>query len=264
MKKYLEVAKLRFKSQLAWRFDIMASVLISLVKILFAIIVWGAVFGTQDTVAGFTLQTMVSYYIINAFLSQLDMSESIASDVSSSIRGGTFSKYMILPVKVEGYFLWQMLGMAAMYVLFTSVGIGLCVTLFRIDFVITSDPVLILSAALMVLMGLIMMAQLNFFLGLLTLKFNDIGNFLMIKDLIMEFIKGGLIPLALLPPAVIAVMRCLPFYYITYLPSMLLIGRGGEEITMGLITLAGWMVILLAINSITYERLRRKYDGVGI
>jgi ABC-2 type transport system permease protein len=108
------------------------------------------------------------------------------------------------------------------------------------------------------------MIQLNYFLGLLTLKFQDIYLFLMIKNNLVAFIAGTLIPLALLPELVLQVMRFFPFYYCSYLPSMLLIGRNGEEIGYGLITLTVWVLIFMAINKLAYGRLRVRYDGVGI
>jgi len=42
--KYVEVVKIHFKTQLVWRFDIVFNMLFTLTKILFAYILWGAVF----------------------------------------------------------------------------------------------------------------------------------------------------------------------------------------------------------------------------
>lgn len=264
MRKYLEIAKLTGKAQLSWRFDILASAFIALVRVLFAMIVWGAVFGERQEVAGFTLQTMVSYYVIGAFLSQLDMSQGIAEEVSRRIRDGTFTKYMVIPVKAERYFLFQTLGAATVYILFTLGALAGWVLLFGIDFVVSSDPVMILSAAALALLGLVFMTQLNYFLGILAFKFQDVSNFLMIKDNILELVKGNLVPLALLPAALLSAMRFLPFYHIAYLPAMLLIGRNREEIGLGMVTLLLWMAVFFLINNLAYGRLRRKYDGVGI
>ncbi|MDF2487249.1 MAG: multidrug family transporter permease [Herbinix sp.] len=264
MSKYLEITKITFKAQLAWRFDIAVNVVFTIAKILFAFILWKGIFDQRTTVAGFTFDSMLSYYIINSFLSQLDMSGNVSDELSNRIRSGTFSKYMVIPVNIQGYFLAQTAGASVFYLIFNLIAAIVWIFVFGIEFTFTTNPWLILVALLMVLLGLIFMIQLNYFLGLLTLKFQDIYLFLMIKSNIVVFIAGTLVPLALLPDLVLQVMRYFPFYYISYLPSMLLIGRNVEEIGFGLILLTTWVLLFLIINKITYQRLRVRYDGVGI
>ncbi len=264
MNKYLEISKITFKSQLAWRFDIAVNVVFTIAKILFAYILWHGIFDHRSVVAGFTFDSMLSYYIINSFLSQLDMSDKVSEELSSRIRTGTFSKYMVIPVNIQGYFLAQTAGASVFYLIFNLIAAVVWIFIFGIRFTFTNNIWLILAAILFILLGIIFMIQLNYFLGLLTLKFQDIFLFLMIKNNLVAFIAGTLIPLALLPEIVLQVMRYFPFYYCSYLPSMLFIGRNGEEIGFGLITLTAWVLIFMAINKIAYERLRVRYDGVGI
>ncbi|MDF2905814.1 MAG: multidrug family transporter permease [Herbinix sp.] len=264
MNKYLEISKITFKAQLAWRFDIAVNVVFTIAKILFAFILWRGIFDQRSFVAGFTFDSMLSYYIINSFLSQLDMSDKVSEELSSRIRGGTFSKYMVIPVNIQGYFLAQTAGASVFYLVFNLIAAVVWIFIFGIRFTFTGNPWLILAAVVFVLLGLIFMIQLNYFLGLLTLRFQDIFLFLMIKNNLVAFIAGTLVPLALLPELVLQVMRYFPFYYTSYLPSMLLIGRNGEEIGYGLITLTAWVLSFMVINKIAYERLRVRYDGVGI
>lgn len=264
MKKYLEIAKIVFKSQLAWRFDIAVNVLFTIVKIIFAYLIWDNLFTDRDMIGGFTFHSMLSYYIINSFLSQLDMSDGVSGEISSRIRGGTFSKYMVIPVNIQGYFMAQTAGSSVFYLLFNFIAAIVWIFIFRIKFAFTDNPIFILSAVLMVIMGIIFMIQLNYFLGLLTLKFQDIYLFLMIKNNLLLFITGTMIPLVLLPEVIVRIMRYLPFYYITYLPSMLFIGRSGEEILYGLLLLPAWILFFVIVNRFTYNRLRVRYDGVGI
>ncbi len=264
MRKYIEIIKIVFKSQLAWRFDIATNVLFTIVKIVFAYLLWDNMFSNQEFIAGFTFHSMLSYYIINSFLSQLDMSDGVSGEISSKIREGTFSKYMVIPVNIQGYFIAQTVGASVFYLIFNFIAAMVWIFIFRIKFTFASNPLLILAAVAMVIMGILFMIQLNYFLGLLTLKFQDIFLFLMIKNNLLLFITGTMIPLILLPNIIVDIMRYLPFYYVTYLPSMLLIGRNGEEIRFGLICLPAWLLIFAIINKFTYHRLRIRYDGVGI
>jgi len=264
MRKYLEIGRVLFKAQLSWRFDIAFNMLFTVVKVLFATIVWGAIFGSRDTVAGFTLDAMLTYYIVSSFLSQLEMSEGVSGEISSRIRDGSFSKYMVVPVRMEGHFMARTFGTAALYMIFNLIAAVVWVLLFGIRFTLAGDPALIACAALMVLLGLVFMVQLNFFIGILAFKFQDVWLFLMIKNNLVAFVTGTMVPLALLPEAVVSVMRFFPFYSVTYLPSMLLIGRNAEEALGGLLVLAAWTAALTIGNPLLFRRLRKKYDGVGI
>ena len=59
-------------------------------------------------------------------------------------------------------------------------------------------------------------------------------------------------------------MQALPFYYTAYLPSMLLMGKNGEEAVRGVFIMLGWNLGIRLLEKIVYEKYRVKYDGAGI
>ncbi|MDP4145435.1 MAG: ABC-2 family transporter protein [Bacillota bacterium] len=264
MRKYIEIAKIFFKTQITYRFDVAMTVLFTVSKILFAYILWGAIFGKNETVGGFTFPMMLSYYIVSSFLAQIDMSEGVSREISERIQGGTFSKYMVIPANTQGYFIAQTFGALVFYLLFILAATSLWVFVFNIQLTITGNIPLILAAMVMVIIGLLFMIQLNYFLGILAFKFQDIWIFLMIKNNVIGFITGTLVPLALLPAGIITVMRFFPFYYVTYLPSMLLIGKNESEALTGIIVLSVWLLAFCLLNKFAYKKLRVIFDGVGI
>ncbi|QNO16638.1 ABC-2 family transporter protein [Alkalicella caledoniensis] len=229
-----------------------------------AYVLWGAIFDNRAVVAGFTFNTMISYYIIGSFIAQLDQSSGTGGQISREIRGGQFSKYMVRPMGVFGYFVSQTVGVSVFLLSFNLIAAVLWVFVFRVKFVISYNPFTLLSTLVICGLGLLFMMQLNFYIGILAFKFLDTGMFMMIKDNIMQFVTGSLIPLGLLPTLVQDIMRYFPFYYIIYLPSMLLMGENEGEITVGLVTLIIWNLAFWLLNKLTYKRLRTKYDGVGI
>jgi len=264
MKMYIETAKVLFKTQIAYRFDTIISMVFTISKIVLAYVLWGAIFHNRDLVAGFTFNTMISYYIISSFVAQLDQSSSTGGQIAEEIRVGQFSKYMVRPMNVFGYFFSQTLGVSAFLLTFNLVSALLWVFVFSIDFTVTNNLVTILSALAMCSLGLLLMMQLNFYIGVLAFKFHETGIFMMIKDNIMHFVTGSLIPLTILPTLVQDIMKFFPFYYVIYLPSMLFMGKNEKEIVTGLVTLIVWNLAFWLLNKITYKRLRTKYDGVGI
>ena len=264
IRRYYEVAKINFKVQLIWRFDVVVNMVFTIVKILFAYILWKAIFGENKIVSGFTFNSMLSYYIISSFLAGIDMSKSTSEEICNRVKLGTFSKYMIIPINVQNYFIAKIFGMTCFYFVFNMISAFVWIFIFKIDFAFTSNPVQILISILMIFLGFIFMMKLHFFIGILSFKFLEISFFRMIIENIVEFITGTMIPLVLLPETIVTVMKVFPFYYTTYLPSMLLIGRNSNEAIQGLIILALWVLFFSVVNKVMYKRMRTLFDGVGI
>ena len=264
MHKYLEIAKIHLKDQLVWRTDVALNIIFTISKIIFAYLLWGIIFGEREIVNGFTFYGMMSYYIVSTFLNQLEKSEGVSKEINKQIRAGTFSKYMVVPINIEGYFLAMEFGMTLFYVIFDFLAGAVWIGLFKIKFQFTTNLFVIVCAILIIIIGIIFMVQLNYYLGILTLKYQGIGTFLMIKNNLISFVTGSFIPLALFPDIIVKIMRFLPFYYITYLPSMLLVGYCEDEAVQGIVILLIWCVVLQLVIQYTWNKYVRKYEGVGI
>ena len=264
LKKYVEIAKISFKMQIVWRFDVAFTLSFAVARILFAYILWQAIFGERDEVAGFTLHSMLSYYIVVSFLAGLDMSGRISEEICQGVLGGAFSKYMVVPVGVQGYFCCKSFGASLFYLSFNLIAALVWTFIFRVRFVFAADPAVAAAAVAMALMGLVFMAELHFLIGILSFKFIRIDFFRMIAGNLVEFATGTMIPLILLPETTVALMKFFPFYYAAYLPSMLLTGRNGDEALQGLVVMSMWVLFFYRLNGTVYKRMRTLYEGVGI
>jgi len=264
VRKYLAVAILYFKTQTAFRAHIILTMAFSLGHILFAFLLWSNVLGEQETLAGFTLQSMMTYYIIQSFFTQIELSSGVSGEVSGRIRGGTFMKYIVVPIDVQGYFTAMSLGASGFYVIIDVITCAIWVFLFGVQLTITSSGLMIAAALLLFVLGMIFMIQFNYFLGLLAFKFQDIWIFLMIKDGLIAFLAGTMVPLVLMPGWFVSTMRFTPFYYVTYLPAMMLVDKLHEEAVLGLCVIIGWGALMFLINRLAYGKMRVRFDGVGI
>ena len=85
MKKYLEVAKVYLKVKLMWRADLIFGFISIVMKIIFASLLWGVIFRDKETVAGFMQNSMMAYYLLSAFFTQIDISEKISGEDRKSV-----------------------------------------------------------------------------------------------------------------------------------------------------------------------------------
>lgn len=264
MKKYWEAACIAFKTRTAYRFDTAMQTLSGVARVLFAWLLWSALFQGHDQIMGFTLPAMLLYYLIQSVLVLLDNTEQIAKELGTSIRSGTFSKFLVLPVRVQPYLAAQSLGSAAYTAFFSLAAGALCLAVFPVRMALAPGINSLLLAAALLLLGRVFLSQLHFYLGILTFRYQDIWLFLMIKNNVLAFVTGALVPLALLPEPVLCALRLTPFYHVSYLPALLLMGMGGGEAAEGIMVLAAWNLLFFFLNRRTYGYLRTRYDGVGI
>ena len=264
MKKYWEALIIAFKTRTAYRFDTAMQVFGGVARVLFAWLLWASIYKGRSQVAGFTLDAMILYYLIQSFFAQMDNTGRIAEELSSHIRAGTFSKFLVLPIRIQTYLFAQSLGSAAYTIFFSLAASALCLFVFPIRPVWAALPLDFIQAAALLLLGRVFLSQFHFFLGILTLKYQDIWLFLMIKSNMLAFLSGTMVPLTLMPEGVLKVLRLTPFYSAAHLPAMLLLGKAGGEAPAGMLVLVLWIGIFALLNKQTYAHLRTRYDGVGI
>lgn len=261
----LEVAKTYFKTQVVYRFDVIMTAVATIGRVLFATILWGAIFQNRTLVSGFTYQGMISYYLAASFLTSLDVSASVSREVSSHIRGGTFSVYMVLPFHPLNWFMAKTLGTSAYYGFFSAIGALTAMVFFSINPLNSLDPLALVSALLMVLLSLTFMSAYQFFIGLLAFKFQDISFFLHVQEAVLSLLTGSLFPLSLLPAGIGTFFSFLPFSHVAYTPAMLLTGAlPWQQGVKGLAVLSVWTLSIIILCKRAYSRYRILYDGVGI
>ena len=280
MKKYFEVFRLGFKMQIVWRFDVAMTMAATVGRIVAAWILWQAIFIGKTRVGGFTLEGMLSYYLVASIISSIDFSRNICGEVSELIRAGRFSGHMAAPMDPMGFFCSKSIGESAFHLGFSVVAAAACAFMLRLGasapgvaasiapgVAATLAPVAarLLLAAAMAALGLVFMAIYQYAIGILAFKFLDIDFLMYMLESVNGFATGAFIPLSLLPGAALGALRFLPFTHVVYTPSMLLAGQAGaREGLFGLAALAAWTAAAYAAARFAYGRLRVRYDGVGI
>lgn len=263
IKKYLEIGRISMKTQMAYRFDVYLSAVMPFVRVFLAYALWSVLFTGKETIGGYTMNMMITYYILVAFLARLDQSNNMVWNFANEIREGQFTKYLVKPVSPLGHFMAASFA-KTLYILGVSVAtVFVLALIFRKLFVAPSSMENLALALFIAFLGLIFMSLLNYLTSIMAFKVTEIAGIHLLKYNIVEFLSGMLIPLMLLPSGVQQVMRFFPFYYIQYLPASLYLGKNTDEVLTGIAVLTLWIIALYFVSEYTYHRLRRKYEGVG-
>ncbi|MCL2058233.1 MAG: ABC transporter permease [Oscillospiraceae bacterium] len=265
MKKYFAIGRILFKAQSAYRFDVLMTATGMIWRIVFAWILWGAIFTGREMVGGFTHSAMLSYYVVSSFFATMEMSYGVVGEVSARIKGGTFSKFMVIPSNPQLHFLSQTVGASVYYGLFAALAAVAGTLAFRIDMIFTGNLFNVFLALATFLLGTVFMNSFQFFMGLWAFKYHDTIFLTHVPAMIISFFTGELVPLSLLPGGIAGALRYFPFTHVVYTPTMLLTGgMEAREGAIGLVALAAWAAVMATISQFAYGKLRKKYEGVGI
>lgn len=264
MKKYLEVANITLKQQIAYRFDIAFGVVLSFLRIILAFILWGILFKDRNEIAGFTYKMMITYYIVMSFLKRLDTTDSIVRQLSVEIREGMFTKYLTRPINPFWFFTFSTYSKSLFIFGINLAATIMYILVFKQYIILHTNFYACLSAIVIFLLGINFLISLNYFIAVLSFKFIDIDAFNMIKNNFMEFLMGALIPLGIMPIWLQAIMKYFPFYYVYYLPARLFMNLGGSEVPMAILVLISWNLAMYFLMNKVYKTLLIRYEGVGL
>ncbi len=186
--------------------------------------IWKAVFlsSGESTFSGFTMIDMTVYLFLTNianFLTSTDSTYAIAEE----IKDGSIIMRMIKPVNVDLSILFFELGNKVIVTscVFIPVMIGIeiykYVTLGYVAFKIIPFLLFILSISLSYLLAF----YINLLFGYLAFFLMNLWGFSILKDSIIKFFSGAIIPLAFFPDVIRTIFEQLPFASLTYTPVMI-------------------------------------------
>ena len=127
-----------------------------------------------------------------------------------------------------------------------------------------SEPWRLAAAVPALFLSALVQFTIAYCFGLMTFWFLEIQGLVVLSMAVEAVLGGQIFPLDLLPPALHAIARFLPFYYQMYFPAAILTGRiGPTETAEGLALQAGWVVLLLLLAHALWVRGLRRHTAVG-
>ncbi|MGH2371135.1 MAG: ABC transporter permease, partial [Chloroflexota bacterium] len=237
---------------LAMRFDFVVSLVITLLSSWILVNVWRAVFAGSAAIRGtYTESEFITYIAVAQVVNLARMGLSNRQIVYRSmgyVRSGQIAIDLVRPLDVQAmrYAEWAavflcdaLLVAAPVWIVWYVVG-GI------------SAPASPLYGALFVvsfLLGWLVMSGLHYLVNMATIWSEDFLGIQMARTALQEFFGGSLIPLAIMPPAFLAIAAVLPFQAIVFTPVWIYLGRlQGGALFWALTVQVLWGVGLLLLG----------------
>lgn len=229
--------------------------------------IWKAVYQSSgnETFMGFTMVDMMVYIFLTniaGFLTGTDSTYSIAEE----IKDGSIIMRLIKPVKVDLSFLFFELGNKVMILscVFIPVILGLEIYRYIVLGYVAFHPVRLLLFMFSISISYLLAFYLNLIFGYLAFFLMNLWGFNILKESIIKFFSGAIIPIAFFPPMVRTIFEYLPFASLTYTPVMIYMEKyNGSTLLLNLGLQLLWLSAFIGFSNLIWKWAERRLAVQG-
>lgn len=258
--KYITMAKISIKRSLAFKYNIILEIIISMINIIILQNFWSFIYSENIEKIFF----MSNYVLIGEIISSC-YSFKTPERIIKSIKTGLIEIDLIRPWNCILAYFFEEIGSLITNIIFK------CFPLFLIFSVISKNSILSMKdffiLILGIFLGLIILFSIRFMAILSAFWFNEALSFLILTDIIIKLFSGKFIPSWLMPNCLNNVLKFLPFMWI-YQKQIELILSNKDKLAIKLITNLGilsfWAItLILLLNYTWYKKVLKKMSING-
>jgi len=226
MRLYIELIKIGFQEQIAYRFNAFLRVFRQIIFVFVQIALWRALLsgaGEVDIPGGtITFSEMITYVIISTVISML-VSSKIVGKIDSRIKTGEISIDLIKPIGFKTYHLFLNFGEVFFQIIFQVIPLLIvaCI-LMVIGFPGYKDFFLFLAS---LINGVILHFQIFFVIGLIGFWHLNVWQLAWFFDNMLWLFSGAFIPLWFFPEVLASIAEFLPFKLVYFVPISIFLGK---------------------------------------
>ena len=189
----------------------------------------------------------------------------LASGIALQIRNGEIKKFLIQPVDLLGFLLFQRIAHKLVYYMVAILPFALVYFLCRGYFTDGwPDGATFAAFVAALLMGFLIGFFMEASIGLIGFWFLEVTSLLFVYMLLSFFLSGHMFPLDMLPDRWRSLVELLPLQYLAYFPAAVFLGKvAGWNLVKGLLVEATWVVFFIFLSRIMLQRGLKRYSGFG-
>ena len=265
MKKYVTVFNLGLQNTFVYRWNYFLRAVFGLIPLAGTVFLWRAVFNERGGgMHGYDYGEMIYYYLLMILVSNLVTPTEDEWQIAADIREGQINSFLTKPLSYLGYRFSLFLSSRLVYTLVTIVPIAIIFYLFRHYITLPRE----VTTWVISIVSLVLAAAMQFFitysLAMMAFWLLEISTIVFIVYSFEYFLGGQMFPVDIMPVAVQAVMKWLPFYYELFCPIAIFVGRlRGAEMIQALAIQTGWVLFTWGAARLMWQRGLGHYQAVG-
>ncbi len=256
MKRYVPFMKAGVQSLIIYRLNFMGFVIGGLIYCFVMFYLWRAVFESNGggIFLGFSMTDMVVYLFLSNTTTQLIFSD-VSNEIGEEIRDGSISMRLLRPVNTDLSYMFGELGTALMklVVLLIPVILGLEIYRFYVTGTIVFNPLNFLLYLFSAVLAYIISFRVNLCFGFIAFYVKNLWGIGILKNSVIGFLSGSLIPIAFMPEGLRICLEYLPFASMSYTPVMIYMGKyGAYEVLFRIAIQIIWAILLYGLSKLIW------------
>lgn len=253
-----KILAITFKERSVFRFDYIVKTLFSFFYIVLKVSLWKGLYGAGGAaVGGIVLNEMIVYSILSSFTEGITKT-SVMKELNDSVLNGSISSNLLLPLGLKKYMFLNSITRNIFWTVYGIVPSVFMAVLF-LDFRFEIRPVSLAVYVCSLVMGILINFLYHFLFGSSVIWFRNSFFLNNMNSVLLKLFSGALVPLWFFPPGLRALSDYLPFRYIVFEPTAILLNRksNGEMMSvLGMQLL--WTAVLYCCVTLVWSRGRNR------
>lgn len=265
MEKYLKVSTVSFINTLEYRLDFFFDLISKFFPAIIQFFMWTAIFSNSPdaVILNYTYNQMILYTVISIFVSNF-ISVNVHWGLAQDIKNGILSKYIILPLNYFWYKAFNFIGAKISDIVLISIGMSTVIFFFWKTGFFQIQVLQVVVFCFVAVLALILQFLICYSMAGIAFWLGECGGIFTVVNVISLIISGAIFPLDIFGETVVKVSQIFPFYYITYFPTNILIGKIPlEEVLPSVFVMLIWLVILSLCAVFIWKEGMKKYIAAG-
>jgi len=266
VKKYLQIFKLSFQQEFAYRLNFVMWRVRNILQIILLFFLWSSVFKDPQTeVFGYNQEKILTY-VFGILILRAIVFSARAVDVAGEISNGDITNFLLKPVNYFKYWATRDIASKILNLGFSVFEITILFLILKPNLFLQTNLLTLFAVLISLTMAVILFFCLLFITNMSAFWMPENGwaaQFLFIA-IITDFLSGGVFPLDILPLAFQKVLYSTPFPYLLFFPLQVYLGKiAGLEVIRGLVTSFAWVFILFVAVKFIWVKGLRRYSAEG-
>lgn len=261
LRKYWEMLKMQIKLDASYAAWYWAGTFAIIVKLCTLYYFWAAVYENKETVGSLSLSSMLTYMVVALLLEQYV--SGVGDNLARMIKQG----YIALELMKPYHLLDKLVAMDIGQKISNSIRTTLPMLLFAIWFIGVNLPQSLEAFGLFIIsvvLGILIGTQLDLIIGILAFWTVNVWGLRLLRDSIIQFCSGSLVPLSLYPHWFQEISVFLPFQSMVYIPVSIYTGSiSGSAAYMAIATQFIWFILIAALARLLWSLAIRKITIFG-
>ena len=258
---YMRLLLTGFQDSLQYRGRLLIDMFVGFLPVAIEIVLWTAIYaaGNYAVIGGYSYSDMCIYLAMAMLVGSIMQSANVARPVANDIKEGSLSRFVLKPIGSLRYYLCTSVSECLIFLIIVFVPI----TVLLYVFVIKHSVWIYVVALFSLTLSYLLMYLFNYMIGMIAFWLVSITSFFSMKNAIVGFLAGSILPISFFPDSFQMVSRYLPFQYMVFAPIDAFITGEMSSILGGICVQAVWIGLLAALCKVMWQRGLKRYSAVG-